>query len=72
MSFEKALAELEAVVRLLEGGEVELDAAVAAYERGAVLRRHCEGKLAAARERVEQITEGADGALSAAPLPDKD
>ena len=70
MSFEEAMTGLEAIVRRLETGEVELDAAVGAFERGVQLRRHCEKKLAEARERVDQITRGPDGALGLAPLPD--
>ena len=72
MSFEEALAGLEAIVRRLESGDVELDAAVGAFERGVLLKRHCEQKLAAARERVEQITRTPDGGIGAAPLPEMD
>lgn len=56
LSFEEALKELEQVVSQLERGEVALDAAIALYERGNLLRQHCEAKLRAAEERVEQIT----------------
>lgn len=70
MSFEQALSGLETIVRRLESGDVELDAAVGAFERGVLLKRHCEKKLAEARERVEQITQTPDGGLSTAPLPD--
>ena len=35
MSFEEALAELEQIVRRLEGGQVKLDEAILSYERGA-------------------------------------
>ena len=40
MSFEEALAELEQIVRGLEGGQQKLEDAIGAYERGAALRRH--------------------------------
>jgi exodeoxyribonuclease VII small subunit len=59
LSFEEALAELETIVRALEGGQGKLEAAVAQYERGAALRRHCEGLLAAAEQKVQAIVEGA-------------
>ncbi len=71
MSFEQALAGLEAIVRRLESGDVELDAAVGAFERGVLLKRHCEQKLAEARERVEQITRTPEG-IGTAPLPEID
>ena len=64
LSFEDALAELERIVRGLEGGQQKLEDAIGAYERGAVLRRHCEAKLAEAEARVQAIVTAADGALS--------
>ena len=64
MSFEDALAELEKIVRGLEGGQQKLEDAIAAYERGAKLRGHCEAKLAEAEQRVQAIVAAADGALS--------
>jgi len=64
LSFEDALAELEKIVRGLEGGQQKLEEAIGAYERGALLRRHCEAKLAEAEARVQAIVAAADGALS--------
>jgi exodeoxyribonuclease VII small subunit len=69
MSFEQALAQLDAIVRRLEAGDVELDAAVGAFEQGVQLKRHCEAKLSEARERVEQITKAPDGSMTTSPLP---
>jgi exodeoxyribonuclease VII small subunit len=67
MSFEDALAELEQIVRRLEGGQVKLDEAILAYERGAQLKRHCEKKLNEAQQRVDRIVIGPDGAVSSEP-----
>ena len=67
MSFEDALAELEGIVRRLEGGQVRLDDAIRSYERGAQLKRHCETKLAEAQQRVDRIVIGPDGAVTAEP-----
>lgn len=67
MSFEEALAELEQIVRRLEGGQVKLDEAIQSYERGAQLKRHCETKLNEAQQRVDRIVIGPDGALSSEP-----
>lgn len=61
MSFEDAMAALEAVVRDLESGTVSLDQSIALYERGAALKAHCEARLKAAEERVEKITLGEGG-----------
>ena len=67
MSFEDALAELEAIVRRLEGGQVKLDEAIQSYERGAQLKRHCEQKLNEAQQRVDRIVIGTDGAVTVEP-----
>ena len=68
MSFEAALAELEGIVKDLEQGELDLDAAIGAYERGTALRRHCETKLREARLRVERITLGGEGQVGSEPM----
>lgn len=67
LSFEDALAQLETIVRNLEGGDSALDDAIASYERGAALKRHCETKLREAQVRVEKISLGADGNPEATP-----
>ncbi len=64
LSFEDALSELERIVKGLEGGQQKLEDAIGAYERGALLRRHCEAKLAEAEARVQAIVVAADGSLS--------
>ena len=61
LSFEDALAELEGIVKDLEAGKGRLEEAVAAYERGAALRRHCETKLAEAEAKVQAIVEAGPG-----------
>ena len=67
MNFEDALAELEQIVRRLEGGQVKLDEAIMSYERGAQLKRHCERKLNEAQQRVDRIVIGTEGAIGAEP-----
>jgi len=67
LSFEEAMAELEQIVKQLEGGKAKLEEAIGAYERGAMLKRHCEEKLRAAQMRIEQISLGADGAPRLSP-----
>ena len=56
MSFEEAMRELESVVGKLESGDVELDASIQLYERGALLKKRCEEKLKEAEEKVAAIT----------------
>ncbi len=66
IDFEKALGELENIVQRLESGDTSLEGAIEAYERGVLLKKHCEGKLRDAQLRVEKIEK--DGTLSVVPL----
>jgi exodeoxyribonuclease VII small subunit len=68
LGFEDALKELEAIVRALESGDGKLDDAITSYERGAALKKHCEGKLAEARMRIERISFTDDGAATTEPI----
>ena len=61
LSFEAALAELEQIVSRLESGQAPLEDSIRLYERGALLKAHCEQRLEAARLRVEKIVVGAGG-----------
>ncbi|MFA7596559.1 MAG: exodeoxyribonuclease VII small subunit [Novosphingobium sp.] len=61
MSFEDALRALEEVVRKLESGEVPLDDSIELYERGELLRQHCQARLDAAQARIEKIVAGGGG-----------
>jgi exodeoxyribonuclease VII small subunit len=61
LPFEKALAELEAIVARLERGDVALDESITAYERGEALKAHCQALLSAAEARVEKIRLSAEG-----------
>lgn len=67
LSFEEALQELEQIVKRLEGGAGKLDEAIQSYERGALLKRHCEAKLREAQMRVDKIVISADGAVKTEP-----
>jgi exodeoxyribonuclease VII small subunit len=67
MSFEQALAELEKIVQDLERGQLDLEAAIGAYERGTHLKLHCEGKLREAQLRVDKISLAPDGRARAEP-----
>lgn len=61
MTFEEAMRELEATVGKLEHGEATLEESIKLYERGALLKAHCDKVLRAAEERVEKITLAANG-----------
>lgn len=51
--FEQALAELETLVERLEQGDLPLDEALATFERGVALTRHCQASLKSAQQKVE-------------------
>ena len=61
MPFERAIEELELIVKRLEEGKVPLEESVAIYERGEALKRRCEDLLRQAEARVEKITLDASG-----------
>jgi exodeoxyribonuclease VII small subunit len=61
-SFERAIEELESIVRRLEDGKVPLEESVAIYERGEALKRRCEDLLRQAEARVQKITLDTAGA----------
>jgi exodeoxyribonuclease VII small subunit len=61
MTFERAIEELESIVKRLEEGKVPLEESVAIYERGETLKKRCEELLRQAEARVEKITLDANG-----------
>jgi exodeoxyribonuclease VII small subunit len=61
LSFERAIEELESIVRRLEDGKVPLEESVAIYERGEALKHRCEDLLRQAEARVQKITLDASG-----------
>ena len=63
-SFEAALARLEALVERLEGGELELEAALAAFEEGVALARRCATQLDDAQRRIEVLMREGGGFLA--------
>jgi len=61
LSFERALERLEDVVERLEGGELPLEEALAAFEEGVQLSRRCAEQLTVAERRIEVLVEQGDG-----------
>ena len=55
MTFEDAMNELENLVNALDKGDISLDKAISAYDRGSKLKDHCEKKLNEAKMKVETI-----------------
>ena len=61
LSFERALEELETIVKRLEEGKVPLEESVAIYERGEALKRRCQELLDQAEARVNKIVLDSSG-----------
>ena len=55
ISFEEALKDLEKIVEELNNGDMELEKAITAYEKGIKLKNICEERLKNAQERIELI-----------------
>ena len=56
--FETALAELEALVGTMEGGQLPLAESLAAYKRGAELVAFCQLALKDAQQQIEILERG--------------
>ena len=54
-SFEAAVSELEAIVQEMESGSLPLEDALARYQHGVALLRHCQSTLSAAEQRVKVL-----------------
>lgn len=66
--FEDALHDLEATVQRLESGELSLEDALAAFERGVGLVRVLNDKLVEVEQRVEVLMRDSRGRLGTRPI----
>ncbi len=64
ISFEDALAELEEIVRKIDTGQENLADAVDSFERGVLLKKHCEKMLKDAKLKIEKITSSSEGKIN--------
>ncbi len=55
VSFEEALKDLEEIVEKLNNDDLDLEKAIAAYEKGMELKKICEQRLKEAKLRIENI-----------------
>ena len=53
-TFEQKLERIDAIVKELETGRVELDRAIELFKEGKALTRECEGLLRNAQEQVDR------------------
>jgi exodeoxyribonuclease VII small subunit len=66
--FEDALRDLEQTVQRLESGDLSLEDALAAFERGVALVRVLNEKLAEVERKVELLMRAPDGTLRTRPV----
>lgn len=57
MTFEKAMARLEEIVALLEGGTCTLDESLKLFEEGTKLTAFCSESLKNAEQKIVQLTQ---------------
>ena len=63
MSFEQSIDALEALVKKLEDGGIDLDESLRIYEQAVALRDHCRSILEDGERRIRKIMESADGTV---------
>lgn len=67
MTFETALARLEAIVQEMEDGKTDLDSMLRSFEEGQRLIQFCNGRLQEVERKIEQLAK-ADGTIVAKPM----
>ena len=70
LTFEEALSELEEIDEKLEQGDIDLEDSIDIYERGTLLKNHCEKKLESAKMKVDKIISQPDGDFSSESYED--
>lgn len=55
LTYEEALAELESIVSMLEGGQNQLEDSIKLFERGQALAERCSVLLEAAELKVKKV-----------------
>ncbi len=68
LTFEQAIALLQDIVEKVETGQIGLEDAIGQYETGCKLVQHCKQILEGAERKIEQLSKGLDGQLSAQPF----
>jgi exodeoxyribonuclease VII small subunit len=61
--FEVALEELESLVEQLESGDLSLEEALSAFEKGVGLVKYCNQKLTEAERKIEVLVKDKEGKL---------
>ncbi len=68
LSFEEAIARLDAIVRQLEKGDAPLSESLSLFEESTRLVKSCSELLSKAEQAVMQLKKGADGTPEEVPF----
>jgi len=71
-NFEKALADLENIVRRLDENDLSLDESLSLFEEGIKLSRFCSQKLDSVENKVEILLRDDEGNLKKEPFENSD
>ena len=69
VSFEKAIEELEEIVKKLEKGELTLDESIEFFQRGVELTKYCSKRLDEAERSITILVEGENGQIVEKEMP---
>ena len=69
-SFDELMGELDALVSKLEGEDLTLDAAIENSEKALDLINACRSRLETAKQRIEKLTDKANGSISVESIED--
>lgn len=70
-SFDTSLSQLETLVQKIDSGELNLEDALAAFEKGIGLVRECQKSLDEAEQTVNRLVSDSQG-LSLEPVDERD
>jgi len=68
LTFEKALKQLEEIVRELETGNPSLERSIQIFEEGMKLSRYCTHQLDETEKRITQLIQGENGQITELPF----
>lgn len=69
VSFEKAIEELEEIVKKLEKGELTLDESIEFFQKGVELTKYCSKRLDEAERSITMLIEGENGQIVEKEMP---
>ncbi|MCE1245204.1 MAG: exodeoxyribonuclease VII small subunit [Firmicutes bacterium] len=67
-NFERALARLEEILRVLEKGELGLEESISRFREGSALYKYCQEKLKSAEGEIRLLVENLDGTVETKPF----